>query len=791
MKISLKNFKCWTSKSITLNDHGIQLLAGESGKGKSSILDAIYFCLYGDIQKIVTHGQKSCEVKIQYDNIEITRSRRPNRLVVIKDEKTLEDDVAQEFINHFFGHHFSQTSYVRQNGLQNFIWLSPTEKLEFLEDSILKKFNVDSLKNKVQAQIKKAEQDINVKGGQYSTYMEIYNKTPKPEFVEFPIKCTENNRELVIKNEYTRIHNYNILIKKINTKISDARDKLYKNKNLETTISQNTIRIDQLQKQKEEYTDKLSSLSNSDSELSKLLEILEKIKIYQSYSKISEELKQESEIYHNKLKEEIENAQKSIKQIDKSELSRVEDEMESLKNKIKYIPKIRELTTEIGKLEKEIQPELDSQDVDELLYTNNLLQNKIDLYRQTLSCPCCDSRLIYRNSRLDKYDENIGNENQISEFAAQIQENKNKIDKIRKNNKTRQRLDYLRQELGRLPTLESDENLKDLTRQLEESRNQYNQLTETLNENKRLNQLLSTRKFPSLTRSKQIIDSLKIKLDTIKNVPTQSEIEGYNRDEIQDEIGHIQLNNKLRREYEKNISGINGQIESLQCELDMAQNQLTNEKIPNINTLEKKLEEYRKLLQTATENVGLIEKWKIYVRDMASYQDLEYNIKTLTQELDTARKDLTLYQKFKNHILQAETIAIKQFINSINTHVQIYLDHFFKTDQLLVKIDTEKYVKGSKATKSQINLNMEYKGYPVDMGNLSGGELSRLNLAFVLALSEIFQSPILMLDECISTLDPENCWNVLQTIRENYKGKIVVMIHHQITEGLFDNVVNV
>ena len=84
---------------------------------------------------------------------------------------------------------------------------------------------------------------------------------------------------------------------------------------------------------------------------------------------------------------------------------------------------------------------------------------------------------------------------------------------------------------------------------------------------------------------------------------------------------------------------------------------------------------------------------------------------------------------------------------------------------------------------------MEYKGYPIELVNLSGGEISRLNLAFVLAMSEIFKSPILMLDECMSTLDPDNCINILNTIREEYKGKLVLMIHHQITEGLFDTVI--
>ena len=311
---------------------------------------------------------------------------------------------------------------------------------------------------------------------------------------------------------------------------------------------------------------------------------------------------------------------------------------------------------------------------------------------------------------------------------------------------------------------------------------------EIINENKRLRQLLESNNFQSLTRSRQIITTLREQLGKITK--PDSVVETYNREQIKNEIYQIRLDMKLRKEYQDNVTHIGQQLEKLTLVLEEAKTQLSSEKIPNIVVLEKKLEDYRQDLEMASKNVDQIDKWTTYTRDIGTYKELESKVGMLDRELAESRKELTLCQKFKTSIIQAETLSIQQFINTINSHVQIYLDHFFKTDQLLVKIDTEKHMKSnSKITKSQITLNMEYKGYPIELTNLSGGELSRLNLAFVLALSEIFQSPILMLDECMSTLDPDNCFNVLQTIRENYKGKVVVMIHHQITEGLFDNVV--
>ena len=69
MKISIKNFKCWHEKCVEIKDEGIILLSGKSGKGKSSILDAIYFCLFGNGQKVISSGKNNCQVSIEIDNI--------------------------------------------------------------------------------------------------------------------------------------------------------------------------------------------------------------------------------------------------------------------------------------------------------------------------------------------------------------------------------------------------------------------------------------------------------------------------------------------------------------------------------------------------------------------------------------------------------------------------------------------------------------------------------------------------------------------------------------------------
>ena len=105
----------------------------------------------------------------------------------------------------------------------------------------------------------------------------------------------------------------------------------------------------------------------------------------------------------------------------------------------------------------------------------------------------------------------------------------------------------------------------------------------------------------------------------------------------------------------------------------------------------------------------------------------------------------------KEKIKEAEAIAVSNIMDTINTTVDKYLSMFFPTDPIDIQVLPFKTTK--KATKPQINLSVNYKGVDCDLNSLSGGELQRVIVAFNLALSEIFNLPFVLLDECTSNLD--------------------------------------
>ena len=199
-----------------------------------------------------------------------------------------------------------------------------------------------------------------------------------------------------------------------------------------------------------------------------------------------------------------------------------------------------------------------------------------------------------------------------------------------------------------------------------------------------------------------------------------------------------------------------------------------------IQNLETKKEEH-------AENIRLIDEWKRVQADIETYNEWKNRILRLEEDCETSRKKHAASTILKEKILEAESIALLNIIDTINTHVQMYLDVFFPDDPITICLQTFKETK--KNTKPSINLAIEYKGMECELNMLSGGELSRVILAYTLALGEIFNTPLLMLDESTASLDQTMTSCVFNGIKEHFNGKLVLIIAHQIVEGSFDRVI--
>lgn len=150
---------------------------------------------------------------------------------------------------------------------------------------------------------------------------------------------------------------------------------------------------------------------------------------------------------------------------------------------------------------------------------------------------------------------------------------------------------------------------------------------------------------------------------------------------------------------------------------------------------------------------------------------------TKQAEVKKLDEEYTRSIKLQSLIKEAERISVEKIISQINHRSQIYLDHFF--DNLTAKITSD---------SGKLNLVITQNGFNSDLQSLSGGEVSRLILAFTIAIAEIRNIGFLLLDECVASLDEDTTTEVINVIKTHYDGYIVC-IAHQTTEGVFDEVI--
>jgi len=151
-------------------------------------------------------------------------------------------------------------------------------------------------------------------------------------------------------------------------------------------------------------------------------------------------------------------------------------------------------------------------------------------------------------------------------------------------------------------------------------------------------------------------------------------------------------------------------------------------------------------------------------------------VKTLLKIEADLNKSYPRAIKLQEIIKTAEKMAVSEVIEEINLHAQIYLDSFVDDINVMLVFDGVR-----------LNVDVMQNGHDSDLQNLSGGELARVILAFTIALAEINNVRMLLLDECMASLDQESTEQVIDTIKANFSG-IVICIAHQTTTGVFDHV---
>ncbi|CAH6420713.1 Chromosome segregation ATPase [uncultured virus] len=144
LRVTFHQFRCWDDLVIEAPIGGITLIKGSSGVGKTTILQGITWCLYGNIRLVTPNHSEKARTRILielpynlsgiHSILTINRQKNPNRLLVSHNGQVYEDKVAQAIIDDLFGTYdiWLASCYIGQGCRNSFLTAPNTGKMELL-----------------------------------------------------------------------------------------------------------------------------------------------------------------------------------------------------------------------------------------------------------------------------------------------------------------------------------------------------------------------------------------------------------------------------------------------------------------------------------------------------------------------------------------------------------------------------------------------------------------------------------------------------------------------------------
>ena len=653
MKLELINFKCYDEKIINFKtEKGVILISAPSGSGKSTILQAIIFALFGTGTKVISVGKTSCKVEFDFENLIITRTKGPNRLVLKKNNIEYEGDVAQNIINDYFGINFTTISYISQNSNNSFITMSPADKLEFLEKIAFKNTDILCIKSKIKKLINDRNFDLNTTTSQMEIVEETVKDLEVPDHIDFPIKCkngsipkSSKNMELLVKNENVRLKNTKVLLKKSKNLFDEKQKELTDLKILNTYIdTKNENQLDMKMKELNIKEDKISVLYKGDENLNDLEQRLKTLLLNKELISVLEK---------------IDDYNKKLKEIETSELLEITKELENISKELwveytkdeakETIKDTKELLNDVTKINELTKSLHDEEEYSEKLkkYKNKLedtveeLKNETSRYeelkkmKEIYVCPACDNKLFLKNNKLiessiegnlelkedidtdikilEKHIPGLKKEIKIAEM------NILKIENILSTNiSTKKIIDEIKNKYEEVPDEES------VTEDLEYIKQYYNSQTILENKKSKIETKFVKKEFSILHQNfKKDIEKLETKKKNI-HVDDSVEIDIFSEDELRNMISVEKRNKNILDDLNTSKKNIENEILEQERKIsELRKKHLEvhieirnmNDVLETINTLQKEITDLENIQRQCENNFSKIEKYEKFIEE--------------------------------------------------------------------------------------------------------------------------------------------------------------------------------
>lgn len=800
MQIELTHFRCWEKKTFTLPSQGMCLIHGRSGRGKSTLLNAIYYAITGKLKNITTFQKRSTTVRVEWPDLVVTRSRLPTKLVVVYRQQTYEEDAAQAVLDQLFGAQFGATSYIDQDNSFSFVNLSPADKMEFLERAILELQgnSIEKMRSHIRDQISQVKLHHAELEGKSATLTQLLGGMQK---VNVPlVKIESNTVQSHTVEKLTEKVTSNLSILERNAKVSQNRIRRLEEQ--QSTFLREQERRRAMQREWDELNRELAELSEFANpeewqrlqhRRDRLMRTQEVIRKKEQWTLAARRLEQVREEHTQQLAR-LQSEREKIPSIDAKILT-------CLRDAARRWDELVELDASLDGFDREMEKEALSSLAEEIARDRECERQ---WKSQQLVCPQCQTGLSYfadcaelKVSTSLSTNATNGEEERKKCHLRLLQNDKKRVEAEKRFHHLSALCDRYNDRLSALEALLLPFGIEVEEEAIETRLSEMEKHQQTAEKLDR--ELAHLKESNALHQAEREEQDARRAWETSRGDQLDEDEDGDLHDLIRicsvygekhQRVCRLQAK-KHTLESSSSSIGDGGKKEDIQSEKE-EEDALKQER-EKLGVTQEKIDKYRLHLHQLNE-------WKTAWEKRKAYEDLEVQCETIRDQKQECMDQMRAWVKLRDHIKAAEQICMREFVQSLNTHASVYLEQFFDDDEVRVELkciepdsnsSTSSTSSTSKTARSLLQFEVQYRGSVCDLSSLSGGEKDRVNLAFTLALSELLHPSLLMLDECISSLDAETTALVLETLKKTYKGKLVLLVSHQANLGWFDEVVEV
>ncbi|MGC2682187.1 MAG: SMC family ATPase [Candidatus Nitrosopolaris sp.] len=841
-KITLKNIRSYKEDTVIEIPEGTILFQGDIGCGKSTILSAIEFALFGlgdiDGNNLLRSGEKRGSVLLAFQvnnkNYQIFRSIIRHNKKVTQDEGYIVDEAVTttysvsemkskilKIININEKAQTRTTSviyrfaiFTPQEMMKQILSELPEKRVEILRRA----FNIEEYSTvrrnaeiflswtngeiRVSSEISKDlyERKSLLQGlKQRVSFLTTEVEKGKSEISQLDKKTKELNADIdTLKPRQVLVLQLQVSIPHLNKTIERNQEALKKEQErvdlLEgdlDSINTKENMVAQLKPVYEDYLSKKDRLRQLEPSV-KLLDIFEKEKTRLEQYIENERKNLESEI--NRLTEdakaELENIEREEKSI--KELNTFEKEEVSLKKSISHLITLREESAKILSLISKNRTEVLR--IEEQMSKKQKEIESLISVGEGAPCPTCQQKLSIEHIskvKAEYHQEKLGVEEHIRYLnhtlmthEHKIRENKSIIEELEGKD---EHLKKLQRILGKLTEKKDSVQNAKKTLQIKDSRiteNQQNLSKEnySLEERRKLSQILKD--MSGLTNDKELYGQ-------VEQIISKYEIE---------RIEHRYLENlhelKRKLKIEKEIQDNNKLIDALQIENNSNKQKLHEKQIlfdknknaiKDLEILEGRIEKFKNKMSEMRQSISgkcselrLLESNLHEVENEVQAKEERYMNKQIFQQTNN-----WLEQHFIPAIQDIERHVLQSINEEFNQLFQRWFSILMETGDISVEAD------------SNFTPIITQSGYSLSVNSLSGGEKTSVALAYRLALNTMLKkvagmdNALLILDEPTDGFGKEQLFRLRRVLNELNSAQIIMVSHERELESFVGKIYRV